>query len=58
MLEKQGKTLYWLSRETNYDYTTLKKLCDGKSDSVRIKHIEAICRALNCNVSDIMEIEY
>lgn len=34
---------------------TISRLYYGESQRIEIKHIDALCKALNCTVSDIFE---
>lgn len=55
MLEKQGKTKYWLHKTANIQQTNLGKLVNGKTTSVTFENLDKICKALNCDVGDILE---
>lgn len=56
-LKEIGKTRYWLSVNTGITYPAMKKLCDGLTESIRFENIENICKAINCEMQDIFEIE-
>ena len=57
ILEKQGKTRYWLAKEAGYSYPNLMKLCNGETESVKFEVLEGICKALDCSLNDILIIE-
>lgn len=56
VLKKIGKTRYWLSKEANISYPSMKYLCDNNTDSVRFENLSKICKALNCEISDILKL--
>jgi putative transcriptional regulator len=57
MLIKRQKTLYWLSKEINCDYQSLKKLVNNETSKVSLYMIENICHALDCTPNQIFKIE-
>jgi putative transcriptional regulator len=54
LLKANGKTLYWLSKETGIAYNTLHTLNKGEKIDVRVSTIERICKALNCTPNDLL----
>jgi putative transcriptional regulator len=58
VLEKQGKSRYWLAKETNSNYQSLCKLCNNESSSITFDLLERICLALNCSPSDVLDIRH
>jgi putative transcriptional regulator len=54
LLKANGKTLYWLSKETGIAYNTLHSLNKGEKIDVRISTIQRICHALNCTPNDLI----
>lgn len=56
LLEQRGKTLYWLSKQTETAYSTIHKLSTAKTDAISFRVLEAICRALDCKPGDVLEI--
>ena len=48
ILEKQGKTPYWLSKVTGISNNNISNICNGDTKSIRLDTIEKICHALNC----------
>lgn len=57
ILESQGKTRYWLAKETNISYANIFKLCGNKTTSAHFEVIQLICKALNCTPNDIFKLE-
>lgn len=54
ILERRGKSLYWLQKETGFAYTTLWKLRTGKADSIRFEILDKICTLLDCSPGDLL----
>lgn len=57
LLKKQGKTRYWLSEQTGITYPNIRNLCTNQTSSIKFDVIQKICTALNCDISDILEID-
>lgn len=57
VLENQNKTQYWLSKQTNITQKQLGRLANGKTTSITFENLEKICKALNCKIEDILEID-
>ena len=54
ILKQQGKSKYWLSKEINFAYPNLSKLCANKANSIKLDTLEKICKSLNCTPNDIL----
>ena len=57
VLAEQGKSKYWLSKQTGVTAHALTDLCGGKTTRVSFDLLDKICFALNCTPSDILEPE-
>jgi putative transcriptional regulator len=57
LLEEQGKTLYWLAKESGVDYQGLYRFKTGKAHGIRFNALEGICKTLNCTPGDLLVIE-
>ena len=57
ILDSQGKTKYWLSKQTGIDNTSIGKICNGETKNIRLDTMEKICKALNCTPNDIIETD-
>ena len=53
ILEEQGKTQYWLSKQTGISPNNIAKICNGETSSLRFDTIEKLCLVLNCKISDL-----
>lgn len=58
MMKQNKFTLKDLSRKTNLSINTLSLLSTGKSKGVQFDTLEKIINALNCEVSDLIIVDY
>jgi hypothetical protein len=56
VLEKQGKTRYWLAKETGLDYNTVNAYYRNRLQRYDSYVLAHICNALNCEIPDILEL--
>ena len=56
LLEEQGRTFYWLAKETGISHTTLWRLKKGKALGINFETLEKICQMLNCQPGDVMRL--
>jgi len=56
LLEEQGRTFYWLAKETGISHTTLWRLKKGKALGINFETLEKICRGLNCQPGDVLRL--
>ncbi len=56
ILDKKGKTLYWLASPNGADveYNSLWRLKDGRSKSISFELLDKLCRALECHPGEIL----
>ena len=54
LLEEQGRTFYWLAKETGISHTTLWRLKKGRALGINFETLEKICRALGCQPGDVL----
>ena len=54
MLEKQGRTAYWLSKETGIRYASIWQMSKGETERLRIETLDRICEALECQPGDLL----
>lgn len=53
MLEQQGKTPYWLGKQTGISQNNIGKICNGETSTIRFDTIEKICKVLDCSINDL-----
>jgi len=46
-LEKNNKSIYWLSERTDLTYTTLYRIVNQRTDGIQFHTLEEIMKALN-----------
>lgn len=56
LLEKNGKTKYWLYKQLGMSYQNFTKMINQETRSIRYENIEAICLLLNCTPNDLFTI--
>jgi len=56
LLEEQGRTFYWLAKETGVSHTTLWRLKKGKALGINFETLEKICGGLNCQPGDVLRL--
>lgn len=55
LLEQQGHTAYWLSKQTGISPNNIGKICNGETSTIRFDTIEKLCLALNCSIDELFE---
>ncbi len=53
LLNKKGKTRYWLVKEMKTTYKTVNKLCDNTLTGLQLETIEKLCEILDCTPNDL-----
>jgi putative transcriptional regulator len=56
LLREQGRTFYWLAKETGISHTTLWRLKKGKALGINFETLEKLCLALACNPGDVLTL--
>lgn len=54
ILEKKGKTRYWLSKQCGVAQNNFAKICNNETISIKFDILEKICAALECTPNDIL----
>jgi putative transcriptional regulator len=54
LLAEQGRSFYWLAKETGISHTTLWRLKKGKAFGINFDTLEKMCRTLDCQPGDIL----
>lgn len=57
LLAERSLKIRDIHKWTGIPMTTLRTLYYGRSNSVKIKDLEAICKVLKCSVGDILEFQ-
>lgn len=56
LLEKNGKTKYWLYKQLGMSYRNFSKMINNQTKSIRYENIETLCLLLNCTPNELFEI--
>jgi putative transcriptional regulator len=56
LLEKHGRSFYWLAKETGISHTTLWRLKKDKALGINFVTLEKICLGLNCQPGDVLRL--
>ena len=56
-LEKQGRSQYWLAKETGIAASTLSNMCANKTSKIDFIILQKICNALKCDITDVIFLE-
>ena len=56
LLEKNGKTKYWLYKQLGMSYQNFNRMVNNKTKSIRYENIETLCLLLNCTPNELFEI--
>jgi putative transcriptional regulator len=56
LLEKQGKTKYWLYKQLGMSYQNFSRMVNNETKSIRYENIETMCLLLNCTPNELFEI--
>jgi len=56
LLEKQGKTKYWLYKQLGMSYQNFSRMVNNETKSIRYENIETMCLLLNCTPNDLLVI--
>ena len=54
LLKNEGRTFYWLAKETGITHTTLWRLKKRKALGINFDTLEKICQALACEPGDVL----
>ncbi len=56
LLEKNGKTKYWLYKQLGMSYQNFNNMINNRTKSIRYENIETMCLLFNCTPNDLFEI--
>ena len=56
LLEKNGKTKYWLYKQLGMSYQNFSKMVNNETKSIRYENIEAMCLLLNVTPNELFVI--
>ena len=56
LLEKKGKTKYWLYKQLGMSYQNFSRMLNNETKSIRYENIESMCQLLECTPNDLLII--
>lgn len=56
LLEKKGKSKYWLYKQLGMSYQNFSKMVNNETKSIRYENIETLCLLLECTPNDLFEL--
>ncbi len=56
LLEKNGKTKYWLYKQMGMSYQNFTKMIRNETKSIRFENIETLCLLLECTPNELFTI--
>jgi putative transcriptional regulator len=54
VLERRGRTVYWLWKETNIRYATLWQISRGSVRLLNLEVLDRLCEALKCQPGELI----
>ncbi len=54
LLEKKGKTKYWLYKQMGMSYQNFSKMVNNQTQSIRYENIETLCLLLECTPNELL----
>ncbi|MDN5378653.1 MAG: putative transcriptional regulator [Clostridiales bacterium] len=57
LLEKKGKTKYWLYKQMGMSYQNFQKMITNQTSSIKYSNIEALCQIFECTPNDLFIFE-
>ena len=56
LLEKRGKTKYWLYKQLGMSYQNFNKMINNETKSIHYENIETMCLLLECTPNELLVI--
>ena len=53
LLERKGKTKYWLYQQLGMSYQNFSKMVNNQTKSIRYENIEVLCQLLDCTPNEL-----
>ena len=57
MLEKQGKTKYWLYKQLGMSYQNFNNMVTNQTKSIKYETLDAMCAIFECTPNDLLIYE-
>lgn len=56
LLEKKGKTKYWLYKQLGMSYQNFSRMINNQTKFIRYENIETLCLLLECTPNELFEM--
>ena len=56
LLEKNGKTKYWLYKQLCMSYQNFSRMINNETKSIQYENIDAICQIFNCTPNELFKM--
>lgn len=56
LLEKKGKSKYWLFKQLGMSYQNFNKMINNETKSIQYENIETLCLLLECTPNELLKI--
>ena len=57
LLEKRGKTKYWLYKQLGMSYQNFSRMVNNETSSIKLERIETLCQLLECTPSNGIKLK-
>ena len=57
MLQKHGKTKYWLYKQLGMSYQNFNRMINNETKSIRYETLDAMCAIFDCTPNDLLLYE-
>ncbi len=57
LLEKSGKTKYWLYKQLGMSYQNFNRMINNDTKSLQYEMIEAMCKIFQCTPNELLVFE-
>ena len=58
LLEKKGKTKYWLYKQMGMSYQNFNRMVTNQTQAIQLHRIETLCQLLDCTPNELFEIDW
>ena len=58
LLERQGKTKYWLYKQLGMSYQNFNRMFNNETKSIRYDNIEALCVIFSVTPGELFEYDF
>lgn len=57
LLEKKGKTKYWLYKQLGMSYQNFNRMINNETKSIQYENIETLCLLLDCTPNELFDFQ-